>query len=120
RARVLYVEEDVFLVAPAAAAFLDLLVHAARDEVARRQVLQRGGVTLHEALAVAVAQDRALAAAALGPQHARAGHRLGGWGEPAKPPCPPGAGGRPPPCPARRPCGGGRWGGRRRGARPRR
>ena len=52
--------------------FLDLLVHAAGDEVARRQVLQGRRVALHEALAVAVAQDRTFASAALCEQHAGA------------------------------------------------
>ena len=64
-----HVEDDVVLLRPAAPPFLDLLVHAARDEVARRQVLEGRRVALHEALAGAVAQDRALAAAALGEQH---------------------------------------------------
>ena len=73
-AQVVELEQHVVLVGTAAAAFLDLLVHRARDEVARRQVLQRGRVALHEALAVAVEQDRAFAAAAFGEQHARAGH----------------------------------------------
>jgi hypothetical protein len=72
-AQVRHVEDDVVLVRAAAAPFLDLLIHAAADEVARRQVLQRRRVALHEALAVAVAQDRALAAAAFGQQHAGAG-----------------------------------------------
>lgn len=61
----------------AAAAFLDLLVHGAGNEVARRQVLQRRRIALHEALAIAIQQNRAFAAAALGQQHARAGHAGG-------------------------------------------
>ncbi len=77
RAQVVELEQHVVLVGTAAAAFLDLLVHRAGDEVARRQVLQRGRVALHEALAVAVEQDGAFTAAALGQQHARAGHAGG-------------------------------------------
>ncbi len=64
-----HVEHHIVLVRTAASTFLDLLVHAPRDEVARRKVLQRGRIALHETLAVAVAQDRALASAALGQQH---------------------------------------------------
>ena len=51
----------------------DLLDHAAGDDVARREVLDGGGVALHEALARGVAQDAALAARALGEQDAEAG-----------------------------------------------
>ena len=66
-------QEHVVLVRPAAAAFLDLLVHRPADDVARCEVLQVRRVALHEALAVAVEQDSALAAHALGDEHARAG-----------------------------------------------
>src|SRR3990167_6839142 len=76
-AQVVELEQHVVLVGAAATAFLDFLVHAARDEVARCQVLQRGRVALHEALAVAVEQDRAFTAAAFGQQHTRAGHAGG-------------------------------------------
>src|SRR5690606_29482975 len=75
--QVSHVEQNVVLVGTAASAFLDLLVHRARHEVTRGQVLQGGRVTLHEALAVAVAQDGAFTAAAFGQQHARAGHAGG-------------------------------------------
>ena len=54
----------------AAAARADLGVDRARHHVARREVLDGGGVPLHEALAVLVAQDAALAARALGEQDA--------------------------------------------------
>src|SRR3546814_5834330 len=56
---------------PATAAFLDFLVHGARNEIARSQVLERGRIALHEALAVLVQQDAAFAAHAFGNQHAR-------------------------------------------------
>jgi hypothetical protein len=74
RADVAQVQQHVVLVRTDAAAFLDLLVHRARDEVARRQVLQGRRIALHEAFAVRVDQDTALAAHALGDQDARAGH----------------------------------------------
>ena len=65
-------EQYVILVRPAAAPLLDLLVHRARHDVARCQVLQVGRVALHEPLAVAVEQDSALAAHGLGDQDSRA------------------------------------------------
>ena len=49
------------------------LAMAAGDHVARGEVLDGGGVALHEALAVGVAQDAALAAGGLGEQDAEAG-----------------------------------------------
>ncbi|CAD6563468.1 hypothetical protein LMG24235_08715 [Paraburkholderia sabiae] len=67
------VEQHVVLVRTDAAAFLDFLVHRARDEVARRQILQRRCIALHEALAVRVAQNAALAAHAFRDQHAGTG-----------------------------------------------
>jgi len=70
-------QEHVVFVGAAATAFLDFLVHAARDEVARGQVFERRGIALHEALAVAVQKNRAFATAAFGEQHARAGHAGG-------------------------------------------
>mmetsp|Transcript_21674 Transcript_21674/g.84431 ORF Transcript_21674/g.84431 Transcript_21674/m.84431 type:complete len:640 (+) Transcript_21674:4098-6017(+) len=73
-AQVGHVEVDVVLVGTAAATFLDFLIHAARHEVARREVLQRRRVALHEALAIGVAQDGAFAAAAFGQQHAGVMH----------------------------------------------
>ena len=76
-AQVVELQEHVVLVGTAATAFLDLLVHAARDEIAWSQVFQGGRVTLHETLAVAVEQNRAFAAAAFGQEHARAGHAGG-------------------------------------------
>ncbi|CAB3810431.1 hypothetical protein LMG28688_07252 [Paraburkholderia caffeinitolerans] len=68
------VEQHVILVRANTAAFLDFLVHRTRDEVTRCEVLQRGRIALHEALAVGVAQNAAFAAHAFGNQHARAGH----------------------------------------------
>jgi hypothetical protein len=49
-------------------AFLDLLVDRAADHVPGREVLDRGRVTLHEPLALAVQQDAALSADGLGDQ----------------------------------------------------
>ncbi len=72
-AEVVELQQHVVLLRSAAPAFLDLLVHRPRDDVARRQVLGVRRVALHEALAVAVEQDAALAAHALGDQHAGAG-----------------------------------------------
>src|SRR5690606_2163658 len=63
---------DVVLVGAGAAALEDLLDHRARDDVARREVLDRRGVALHEALARRVAEDRALASRALGEEDAEA------------------------------------------------
>ena len=64
------VQEDVVGVRPAAAPLTDLGVDRPGHHVARREVLDGGGVTLHEALAVLVAQDPALAAGAFGEQDA--------------------------------------------------
>src|SRR5690606_6857464 len=55
-----------------APAVADLPVDGAGDHVAGRQVLDGGRVALHEALAVVVAQDAALAPGALGDQDAQA------------------------------------------------
>src|SRR5690606_888023 len=71
RAQVGQVEQDVVLVLAHAAAFADLDGHRAADHVARGQVLVVRGIALHEALAVAVAQDAAFAADAFGDQAAR-------------------------------------------------
>ncbi len=76
-AQMVELEQHVVLVRAATTAFLDFLVHRARDEVARCQVFQSGRVALHEAFAVAVEQNGAFAAAAFGQQHARAGHAGG-------------------------------------------
>ena len=58
---------------PAAAALQHFEHHGAGDDVARRQVDDRRGVALHEALAVAVEQPAALAAHGFGDQDAQAG-----------------------------------------------
>jgi hypothetical protein len=101
-AEMVELQEHVVLVRPAAPALLDLLVHRPRDDVARREVLEVRRVALHEALAVAVEEDPAFAADALGDQHA-------GAGDPGRMELPelhvlerhaP----RAPPCRARRPC----------------
>ena len=72
--RWLELEQHVVGVRAAAAAFLDLGGHRARHHVAARQVLGVGRVALHEALAVLVDEEAALAAHAFGDQHARAVH----------------------------------------------
>ena len=72
-AEVRAVQQHVVASGPGAAALGDLLLHAAGDDVARGEVLDRRGVPLHEALARDVAQDRALAAGALGEQDAEPG-----------------------------------------------
>ena len=64
------VEQHVVLQRPGTAALGHLLHHAAGHDVAGRQVLDRRRVPLHEPLTGGVAQDRALAAGALGQQDA--------------------------------------------------
>ena len=76
-AQVIEFQEHMITVWAAAPPFLDLLVHGTRHEVTRRQVFERGRITLHEALAVLVEQDAPFATHALGNQHARAGHAGG-------------------------------------------
>src|SRR5690606_24104438 len=72
RRDVVEVQVDVVAFTAHAAAFADFHGHGAGDHVARGEVLRRGGVTLHEALAVGVGQVAAFAARALGDEHARA------------------------------------------------
>ena len=60
------------LVLPVAPPLADLDGHGAGDDVARGKVLGGGGVALHEALAVGIGEVAALAAHALGDQHAGA------------------------------------------------
>ena len=55
-----------------AAPFADLDGHGARDDVARGEVLGVGRIALHEALALGIGEVAALAAHALGDQHAGA------------------------------------------------
>ena len=68
RAEMAQVEEDV---AVDAAAFVDLGLLRARDDVAARQLHRVRRVVLEEALALRVEEVRALAAAALGDEHPR-------------------------------------------------
>mmetsp|Transcript_6941 Transcript_6941/g.20278 ORF Transcript_6941/g.20278 Transcript_6941/m.20278 type:complete len:380 (-) Transcript_6941:808-1947(-) len=72
RRQVVEVQVDVVRLRPDAAALANLHGHGAADDVARGEVLGARRVALHEALAFAVAQDAALAAAALRHQAARA------------------------------------------------
>ena len=72
RAEVGQVEEDG---AVDAAPFVDLGLLGTGDDVARREILRGRGVAHHEALALRVAQDAALAAAALGDQDPAREHR---------------------------------------------
>ena len=58
----------------AATAFLDLGGHGARDDVSAGEVLIVRRIALHEALAVLVQEIAALAAHALGDEHASARH----------------------------------------------
>ena len=76
-AQVGHIEVDVVFVRTAAAAFFDLLVHAARHVIARCQIFVSRCVTFHETLAQAIAQNRAFASAAFGQQHARTGYACG-------------------------------------------
>mmetsp|Transcript_36508 Transcript_36508/g.92269 ORF Transcript_36508/g.92269 Transcript_36508/m.92269 type:complete len:522 (-) Transcript_36508:522-2087(-) len=72
RRQVVQVQVDVVLLGAHAAPLANLHRHGAGHHVARRQVLCRGRVALHEALALGVAQDAALAARALRDEAARA------------------------------------------------
>mmetsp|Transcript_96380 Transcript_96380/g.234239 ORF Transcript_96380/g.234239 Transcript_96380/m.234239 type:complete len:411 (+) Transcript_96380:519-1751(+) len=63
--QVVKVQVDVVLLRAHAAALADLHGHGAADDIARRQVLGAGRVTLHEALALRVLQDASLATASL-------------------------------------------------------
>ena len=72
--QVVQLQQHVILVGTTATAFLDLLVHGAGHEVARRQILQSRCIALHEAFAIAVQQNGAFATAAFGQQHASTGH----------------------------------------------
>src|SRR3546814_11752962 len=65
------VQVDIAAVLADAAAFAHLHRHRAGDDVARRQVLGRWGIALHEALTLGVRQIAALAARALGTENAR-------------------------------------------------
>ena len=64
------VEEDVVAGRPAAPALPDLGVDGTGHHVARREILDGGGVALHEPLAVLVTEDAALTARGLGEQDA--------------------------------------------------
>ena len=66
------VEVDMVLVRADAAALADLDRHRARDDVAAGEVLGARRVALHEALALRIGEIAALAARALGDQHAGA------------------------------------------------
>ena len=66
------VQENVILLRPDTAALADLNGHGAGHNVARGEVLGRGRVALHEALAFGIDQVGALAARAFGDQHAGA------------------------------------------------
>src|SRR6202051_1767660 len=68
------VEQYVILIWAATAPFIDFLPHRTRNEVARRQILQRRRVALHETVSVRVTQNAAFAAHAFGDQHACAGY----------------------------------------------
>src|SRR5690606_15908676 len=72
RTQVGQVEQDVVLVFADATALANLDGHRTRHYVARGEVLVVRGVALHEALTIAVAQDAAFAAHALGDQAAGA------------------------------------------------
>ncbi len=63
------VEVDVVLIRSGAAPLAHLEVHRPRHHVAWSEVLDGGGVALHETLAVTVAQDAPLATGPLGEQH---------------------------------------------------
>ena len=68
----LQVQVDVVLVPADAPPLADLHRHGARDDVARGEILGGRRVALHEALAFGIGEVAALAARALGDQHAGA------------------------------------------------
>ena len=72
RIEMVEVQVDVVLELADAAAFADLDGHRARDHVARREVLGRRRVALHEALALGIGDIGAFAARAFGDQAAGA------------------------------------------------
>ena len=72
-AEVCHVDVDVVLVRSGTAALEHLENHRAGDDVAGREVLDGGGVALHEALAVGVAQDAALTSDGLRDEDAQTG-----------------------------------------------
>ena len=76
-AQVLQVQHDVVLIRTAATSRVDLQRHRAGNHIARGEVLRRGRIALHEALAFGVGQVAALAARALGDQ-AACGEDAGG------------------------------------------
>ena len=66
-------EQNIIFVRSAATAFLNLLVHGARYKIARGQVFQGRRIPFHEPLAIAVEQNRPLAAATFSQQDAGTG-----------------------------------------------
>jgi len=70
RTQMVEFEVNVGTVWSATTTFLDFLIHTSRNKVAWCQILQGRRITLHEALAVLVEQDTALATHAFGNQHA--------------------------------------------------
>src|SRR5205823_7973967 len=62
--QVSYIQEEVIF-AVYAASLLDLLNHTARNNVARRQIFERGHIALHEVFALAVEKLTTLAASRL-------------------------------------------------------
>ena len=71
------VEQDVVLVRATATAFTDFVGHRTGHDVTRGEVLDRGGVALHEALTLGVAEDAALTTCSLGQEDAQAGEACG-------------------------------------------
>ncbi len=72
RLEMLEMEKDEILARAAAAPFADLDRHGAADHVARRQILGRGRIALHEALALGIGEVPALAARPFGDETAGA------------------------------------------------
>ncbi len=72
RIEMIEMQIDMILVLADAAAFADLDGHGARDHVARREILHRRRIALHEALALGIGEIAAFAARALGDEAAGA------------------------------------------------
>ncbi len=67
------VEQHIILVRTCTAAFAHLIGHGPGDDIARGQVLNRGGVAFHEPFALGIAEDSALTARRFGEEDTQTG-----------------------------------------------
>ena len=75
--QVIKLEQDVIAIGTTPTAFLDFLIHRARNEVTRRQIFQGRRIALHEAFAIFVQQDTTFATNTFGDQNAGTGNTGG-------------------------------------------